>query len=80
MALGGYEVECAGVVERLRENHTVLVLTSDLQRRKVDASPLVRRELKFLTHNKRGAVAAPFASVRAVGRGRRARARKPQHK
>ena len=28
VAFGGYEVECSGVVERLREHHEVLVLTS----------------------------------------------------
>ena len=28
IAFGGYEVECSGVVQRLREEHEVLVLTT----------------------------------------------------
>jgi glycosyltransferase involved in cell wall biosynthesis len=77
IALGGYEVECAGVVERLSERHNVLVLTGDLERRQAETSPLVRRELKFLSHDERGALIAPLASVRAVASARSALAWDP---
>jgi glycosyltransferase involved in cell wall biosynthesis len=74
VAVGGYEVECSGVVERLREHHDVLVLTSELDRARVGASgrPDIRRELDGLTPDKHGALRAPRASLRAVGSARRA--------
>lgn len=72
VALGGYEVECAGVVERLRERHDVLVLTSDVERAGTAAHDGVRRELALLTPDARGAMRAPLASLRAVGAARRA--------
>ena len=43
VAFGGYEVECSGVVERLRERGEVLVLTSDLDRDGLAAQTGVRR-------------------------------------
>ena len=72
VAVGGYEVECSGVVERLRERHDVLVLTSDQDAAGVAVAPDVRRELRRLTPDERGALRAPAASVRAVGVARRA--------
>ena len=53
---GGYEVECAGVVDRLRaEGHDVLVLTSDERTAAGEvppAEPGVRRELPFLEYRR----------------------------
>ncbi len=62
---GGYEVECSGVVERLRERHEVMVLTSTLDRPDDDPEG-VRRELAFLPPNERGAVRAPLAALSAA--------------
>ncbi len=72
VAVGGYEVECSGVVERLRERHDVLVLTSDQDRDGVAGEADVRRELARLTPDERGALRAPRASLRAVHSARRA--------
>jgi glycosyltransferase involved in cell wall biosynthesis len=72
VAVGGYEVECSGVVERLRERHEVLVLTSDQERASVPEREDVRRELERLTPDARGALRAPAASLHAVGAARRA--------
>jgi glycosyltransferase involved in cell wall biosynthesis len=74
---GGYEVECSGVVERLRERHEVLVLTSDRERERVGVEPGVRRTLPTLTVDERGALLAPLASLRAVSAARRALAWEP---
>jgi glycosyltransferase involved in cell wall biosynthesis len=72
VAVGGYEVECSGVVERLREHHDVLVLTSDQDSTSVLEQADIRRELRRLTPDARGALRAPAASVQAVGVARRA--------
>ncbi len=72
VAVGGYEVECSGVVERLREHHDVLVLTSDQDSASVTGRAEVRRELRRLTPDARGALRAPAASVQAVGVAQRA--------
>jgi glycosyltransferase involved in cell wall biosynthesis len=74
VALGGYEVECAGVVERLRERHEVRVLTSAKDRSAAGASGQdeVSRELALLSPDARGAVRAPLASLNAAGVARRA--------
>jgi glycosyltransferase involved in cell wall biosynthesis len=77
VAVGGYEVECAGVVERLRERHQVLVLTSDRDRASAGGQAHVRRELTRLTGDARGALRAPLASLNAVGVARRALAWQP---
>jgi glycosyltransferase involved in cell wall biosynthesis len=78
VAFGGYEVECSGVVERLRQHHEVLVLSSDTAGAEEVAQPeLVRRELTRLTHDWPGALRAPLASLRAVGAARRALAWEP---
>jgi glycosyltransferase involved in cell wall biosynthesis len=66
VAFGGYEVECSGVVERLREHHEVVVLTSDLDRASSAEQTDVRRELPGLTPDARGASSAPAATLRAV--------------
>jgi glycosyltransferase involved in cell wall biosynthesis len=73
IALGGYERECAIVVGRLQQDHEVLVLTGDLDREQVAAGePGVRRELPLLSHDERGSLKAPSASVKAVQVARRA--------
>lgn len=72
VAFGGYEVECSGVVQRLRERHDVLVLTSDLDRAASAEQTDIRRELSGLTPDARGAYRAPAASLRAVRAARRA--------
>lgn len=73
IAFGGYEVECAGVVERLREQHDVRVLTSKPpDGTEVPQDPQVWRELELLTPDSRGARRAPLAAVAAVAAARRA--------
>jgi glycosyltransferase involved in cell wall biosynthesis len=74
IAVGGYEVECSGVVERLRERHEVLVLTSDEDRARLTHSEStdIRRELACLRHDRHGAIRAPRASLEAVAAARRA--------
>lgn len=72
VAIGGYEVECSGVVDRLRERHDVLVLTSDQDAAGVVANADIRRELRRLTPDASGALRAPGASIQAVGVARRA--------
>jgi glycosyltransferase involved in cell wall biosynthesis len=72
VALGGYEVECAGVVERLRGQHDVLVLTCDQGRGQLEEEPHVRRELSLLSPDAGGALRAPFAARRAVASARAA--------
>jgi glycosyltransferase involved in cell wall biosynthesis len=77
IAFGGYEVECSGVVERLRERHEVLVLTSDRDRASAGEQPDVRRELPWLTLDEKGSLRAPIASLQAVRAARRALAWEP---
>ncbi len=77
VAFGGYEVECSGVVERLRERGEVLVLTSDLDRDGLAAQTGVRRELARLTHDARGARRAPVAALAGARAARRALAWEP---
>jgi len=77
VALGGYEVECAGVAERLAERHEVLVLTSAAGRGRAGAEPAVRRELTLLHADARGALRAPVAALAASAAARRALAWKP---
>lgn len=72
VAFGGYEVECSGVVERLRERHSVLVLSSEQGCVDAGEQADVRRELAFLTPDARGSLRAPLASLRAVESARRA--------
>ncbi len=77
VVFGGYEVECAAVVERLRERHDVLVLSSDRARARAGGRTDVRRELAWLTPDARGALRAPPASLRAARSARRALAWAP---
>ena len=77
VALGGYEVECAGVAERLAERHEVSVLTSSEGRERVGTEPGVRRELRLLRANEQGALRAPAAALGAVAAARRALAWQP---
>lgn len=73
IALGGYERECAIVVSRLREEHDVLVLTGDHQRDEVPPGEEdVRRELAVLSHDAKGSLKAPLASIAAARSARRA--------
>ena len=75
---GGYEVECSAVVERLAAAHELLVLTSDLDAGSAaGGAGDVRRELRFLPDDWRGAVQAPSAALRAVAAARRALAWRP---
>ena len=78
IAFGGYEVECAGVVERLRERHDVRVLTSKPGGADVLSDPQVWRELDLLTPDARGARRAPQAAVRGVAAARKALAWEPE--
>jgi len=63
---GGYEVECAGVVNHLRERgDEVVVLTSRLGRDGTEDEG-VSRELSFLPQSPLGALRAPLASISAA--------------
>jgi glycosyltransferase involved in cell wall biosynthesis len=70
--LGGYEVECSGVVERLRRDHEVLVLTSWKGRRHAGTEQGVVRRLPFLPHRGIGRFLAPLYAIRAAAVTRRA--------
>ena len=62
---GGYEVECAGVVEFLRSRgDEVRVLTSVLGSEAESADPLIFRELPLLPLTKRGVLRAPLDAGR----------------
>jgi glycogen(starch) synthase len=77
VALGGYEVECAGVAERLAQRHEVLVLTSSARRSDAPPDPRVRRELTLLSADAKGALRAPAAALGGVAAARRALAWRP---
>lgn len=64
--LGGYEVECAGVVKHLRRDHEVLVLTSRRGRRRGVAEEGVVRELPFLPYRRINRLLTPFQALRAA--------------
>lgn len=66
---GGYEVECSGVVERLREHHDVHVLTSTLD----DPAPRdgVTATLPFLTADHHGTLRAPRAAFAGIAEAHR---------
>lgn len=72
IAHGGYEVECQGVVEHLRERHEVLVLTSDKDRDGAPAEPGLRRELPFLPRRRATDALSPLYAVRGAKVARRA--------
>jgi glycogen synthase len=69
--LGGYEVECSGVVERLRQDHEVMVLTSRRGRGQAGEEQGVIRELPFLPHRGIGRFLAPLYAIRAAAVTRR---------
>jgi glycogen synthase len=77
VALGGYEVECAGVAERLAESHEVRVLTSSERAAGAPEQPEVLRELALLSPDERGALRAPAAALRGADAARRALAFQP---
>jgi glycosyltransferase involved in cell wall biosynthesis len=64
--LGGYEVECAGIVDGLRRENEVLVLTSKRGRQRGVAEPGVSRRLDFLPHRRRSRLLSPLYAVRAA--------------
>ncbi len=66
VAVGGYEVECAGVVERLREDHEVLVLTASRGAGEAGQETGVRRTLPLLSPDPRGSLRAPAAALRGA--------------
>jgi glycosyltransferase involved in cell wall biosynthesis len=72
IAHGGYEVECQGVVEHLRQRNEVLVLTSSKQRSEAPADPGVRRELPFLRRRRVIDALSPVYAIRASKAARRA--------
>jgi glycosyltransferase involved in cell wall biosynthesis len=64
---GGYEVECSGVVDRLRERgHEVTVLTSSLDRSQAEPVDWIRRELHFVEYRRAHSLRAPFDAVRGA--------------
>jgi hypothetical protein len=62
---GGYEVECAGVVEHLRRRHEVLVLSS-APPGGLPEEPGVQRRLPLLGDDARGAGRAPLGALRGA--------------
>jgi glycogen synthase len=77
VVFGGYEVECSAVVDRLRENHDVTVLTSSLNRESAAQESYVQRLLPLLAQTARGSLYAPFAARRAVSVARSIAERQP---
>jgi glycosyltransferase involved in cell wall biosynthesis len=63
---GGYEARCAHTTQWLARRHEVLVLTSRDGRRGAPREEQVLRKLPFLPDDARGALRAPFASLRAA--------------
>jgi glycosyltransferase involved in cell wall biosynthesis len=72
IAHGGYEVECQGVVEHLRQQNEVLVLTSAKGRSEAPAQPGVRRELPFLRRQRVVNALSPVYAIRGARIARRA--------
>lgn len=72
IAHGGYEVECKGVVDHLRQRNEVLVLTSAKRRDEVPAETGVWRELPFLRRRRVIDALSPFYAIRATKVARRA--------
>lgn len=72
---GGYEVECSGVVDRLRERHDVHVLASTERAAEAPAEAHVTRALAFLEEGTRDTLRAPRAARAAVPIARTALAR-----
>ncbi|MGH2914685.1 MAG: glycosyltransferase [Solirubrobacteraceae bacterium] len=72
VAFGGYESECGGVVERLREHHEVLVLTANWHADEAPEEAGVRRVLPLLTADLKGSLRAPAAALRGAAIAREA--------
>lgn len=66
MVRGGYEVECSGVVDRLRESHDVTLLTSTLERSHAPDEPWIRRELPFIEYRLAHSLRAPRDALRGA--------------
>jgi glycogen synthase len=64
--VGGYEQECAGVVDHLRAGHDVLVLTSRHGARSCPREPHVRRVLPFDRARKVDSLRAPLSALAAA--------------
>lgn len=63
---GGYEQECAGVVDHLRADHEVLVLTSRYGARRAVGEAHVRRVLPFDRARRVDSLRAPLSAVAAA--------------
>lgn len=63
---GGYEVECSGVVDRLRERHEVHVLASVHRAGEAPPQAHVTRSLPFLEEGTADTLRAPLAARRAI--------------
>lgn len=59
-------MECSAVVDRLRESHDVLVLTSRLEKNGAGSDQIARRELPYLRDDWHGAMSAPRAALSAA--------------
>lgn len=66
VSFGGYEMECATVVDHLRGSHEVLVLTSDREAAGVAPEGGIARRLPYSGGGLRVAAAAPLHAVRAA--------------
>jgi len=64
---GGYEVECSGVVDRLREHHDVRVLVSTERADEAPQQNHVTRQLALLEEGTRNTLRAPIAARAAIG-------------
>jgi glycosyltransferase involved in cell wall biosynthesis len=72
VAFGGYELECAALVDRLRARHEVVVVTSRLRRRQTVPEPGILRDLPFSGGPRgRAAMRAPATAVLAARTTRR---------
>lgn len=63
---GGYEVECQGVVDYLRQSHDVVVLTSSYDKKNVVPEPHVIRSLAFLEQGTLSTLRTPLASLAQI--------------
>ena len=66
VSFGGYEHECAALVDALGRRHEVTVLTSDLDRQRALDDPAIRRELPYVGAARRQALLAPFTALSAA--------------
>ena len=66
VVVGGYEVECHDIVEHLREQHEVTVLTSVRGAGEAPGEREVLRRLPFVPYSRRSVLESPLHAVRAV--------------